>query len=79
MLIDTLKSRSKPSRTVLVNGDLVVHCFPKQVSNPVGLFLVYRIVDDQAWFWSLHKEQVKAVTISGSVGGHVIRIKDIYY
>lgn len=62
-------------QNVLVNGSLVVFGFPKDISNPVGKFLVYRVVDDRAWYWWITETRLKALASANGVCGHVEQIK----
>lgn len=66
-----------PQRNVLINGDLVVHGFPKPRASMLGTFLVYRILNDCAQFWHIFPNQVKAVQTASSMCGHIIQIKSI--
>lgn len=77
MLSQMLSDKLVTTRTVLINGDLVVHGFPKEHLNSAEHFLVYRVVDDQAWFWYITKDKIEAVSISSTLCGHVIQIKTI--
>lgn len=60
---------------VLVNGSLVVSGFPREIRNPVGKFLVYRVVDDQAWYWWITETKLKALASASGVCGHVEQIR----
>lgn len=60
---------------VLVNGSLVVFGFPKEIRNPVGKFLVYRVVDDQAWYWWITETKLKALASASGVCGHIEQIR----
>lgn len=60
---------------VLVNGSLVVFGFPKDIPNPVGKFLVYRVVDDQAWYWWVTETKLKALANAYGICGHVEQIE----
>lgn len=62
-------------QNVLVNGSLVVFGFPKDISNPVGKFLVYRVVDDRAWYWWVTESKLKALASASGVCGHVEQIR----
>lgn len=68
--------RNNPfAQTVLVNGSLVVFGFPNGMPNPVGKFLVYRVVDDRAWYWWVTDTKLKALASSHSICGHVEQIR----
>ena len=62
-------------QNVLVNGSLVVFGFPKDISNPVGKFLVYRVVDDRAWYWWITESKLKALSNAACMCGHVEQIR----
>ena len=62
-------------QNVLVNGSLVVFGFPKDIGNPVGKFLVYRVVDDRAWYWWIAETRLKALASASGVCGHVEQIR----
>lgn len=64
-------------QNVLINGDLIVSGFPTDIHNPVGMFLVYRIVDDHAWYWYASYSRVNAVELAASIGGHAEQIRTI--
>lgn len=65
------------AQNVLVNGDLIVSGFPTELHNPIGMFLVYRIVDDRAWYWYASHSKVNAVELAASISGHVEQIRTI--
>jgi len=68
--------RSNPfKQKVLVNGSLVVFGFPREVRNPMGKFLVYRVADDQAWYWWVTETKLKALASASGVCGHVEQIR----
>ena len=63
------------AQKVLINGSLVVFGFPKDISNPVGKFLVYRVVDDRAWYWWVTENKLKALESANAIWGHVEQIR----
>lgn len=68
--------KTNPSvQNVLVNGSLVVFGFPKDIGNPVGKFLVYRVVDDRARYWWITESKLKALSSASGVCGHVEQIR----
>ena len=62
-------------QNVLVNGSLVVFGFPRDIGNHVGKFLVYRVVDDRAWYWWITESKLKALSSATGVCGHVEQIR----
>ena len=62
------------TQPVLVNGSLVVFGFPREMRNPVGRFLVYTVVNDQAWYWWVTETKLKALASSHGICGHVEQI-----
>ena len=68
--------RNNPfEQKVLINGNLVVFGFPMEISNPVGKFLVYRVVDDQAWYWWVTETKLKALASAQGICGHIEQIR----
>lgn len=59
----------------LINGSLVVFGFPKDMPNPVGKFLVYRVVDDRAWYWWVTENKLKALENAQGIWGHIEQIR----
>lgn len=71
--------QNKIKRTnVLINGNLVVQQMPVVIAKKsIGMYLVYRIVKDQAQFGALLKTKLRAVQMAYAVKGHVIKVKTI--
>lgn len=63
------------TQPVLVNGNLVIHDFPKELRCVRGEYIVYLIVNhNQAWFWKIFPNKVSAVAAASSMNGHVIQV-----
>lgn len=63
------------TQKVLINGSLVVFGFPKEILNPVGKFLVYRVFEDRAWYWWVTETKLKALASANGICGHVEQIR----
>ena len=63
-----------------INGDLVVHLVPIPAGKKsVGKFLIYRIADDENWFWSFTPSKLKAMEVAYRIKGHAVEIKSIEF
>jgi hypothetical protein len=63
-----------------INGDLVVHLVPIPAGKKaVGKFLIYRIADDENWFWAFTPFKLKAMEIAYRIKGHAVEIKSIEF
>ena len=63
---------------VLINGDLVVIQMPVLIAKrSIGMYLVYRIIKDQAYFNAIAKTKLKAVQTAYGVKGHIIKVRTI--
>ena len=72
--------KTSKKSAVLFNGDLVVRDTPvAKAAQSIGQYLVYRIVDEQAWFWCISATKPEAVTISHGVAGRLIQIRTVEF
>ena len=63
-----------------VNGDLVVHLVPIPAGKKaVGKFLIYRIADDENWFWAFTPFKPKAMEVAYRIISHAVEIKFIEF
>lgn len=63
-----------------VNGNLVIHWVPViEGKLSVGKYIIYRVVDDQNWFWSFMPTKLKAMQLAHDVGGHAVEVKSIEF
>ena len=64
-------------QVVLINGDLVVHDFPKRYLNAINQFLVYINVKNQSVYWHICADRFEAVQLASNICGHAVQIKSI--
>lgn len=63
-----------------INGDLVVHLVPIPAGKKaVGKFLIYRIANDENWFWVFTPPKLKAIEVAYRIKGHAVEIKSIEF
>lgn len=62
---------------ILINGDLIIHGFPDTEKKARNRFIVYRMLDDQAWFWHISDDKISAVSLASSMCGHVVKVQSV--
>lgn len=54
-------------------------CQSQLVKKAVGNFLIYRIADDENWFWAFTPFKLKAMEVAYRIKGHAVEIKSIEF
>lgn len=63
----------------LINGDLLVCEVPGDLSQRLGEYLVYRNIQDSAWYWHCTENKSEAVSLASGLCGHIVQLRTVDY